>query len=291
MGIGWKTATLPNRFPALHKKARACSNSVGPYLVRDGYGDCRVVVETPRHEGDLFELSLEEMVEVLRVNIRVCDEIERDPRIKYVASFRNKGKEIGVSLTHPHGQVYGMPFVPPRVRAELRNANNYHKRNSRCLFCHIISLERKQSSRLIYENRGFTAFLPFFAMWPFEVHVYPRRHFQMLRELTKNEIVTLADALRTITGGYSRLYEREMPYIMFIHQGPSRRKAPHFHFHVEFYPALRDSNRLKYPAGIEWGAGTFTYDGLPEERARTLRIAVAKFRSSMGASDAIPASQ
>lgn len=272
----WRTAVMPNRFPALSKEANACTKSFEVFRVRKGYGDCRVVVETSKHEGDLFELSLEEVVDALRTTIQTCKEMERDPRIRYVASFRNKGKEIGVSLTHPHSQIYALPFVPPRIRTELRNALNYRKRKSACLFCAMLSLERQQSSRVIYENKHFSAFMPFYAMWPFEVHVYSRRHLQMLRELRHPEVVALADMLRTITGGYSQLFEKPMPYIMFVHQGPAHQRCTHFHFHVEFYPALRDAKKLKYAAGIEWGAGVFTYDGLPEDRADMLREAVAK---------------
>jgi UDPglucose--hexose-1-phosphate uridylyltransferase len=213
-------------------------------------------------------------------NVGACKEIGRDPKIRYVASFRNKGKDIGVSLTHPHGQIYGMPFVPPRIQAELRNSRNYWKEKSSCLFCDILSLERKEASRLIYDNSRFTSFMPFFAMWPFEVHIYPKRHFQMLGELKPKEIRDLADAIRIVTGAYSKLFEREMPYTMFMHQGPEHRSTPYFHFHVEFYPALRDAYKLKYAAGIEWGAGTFTYDGLPEERAKMLRMAAAEFQDS-----------
>jgi Galactose-1-phosphate uridylyltransferase len=110
-----------------------------------------------------------------------------DEKIQFVLPFRNKGEVIGVSLTHPHSQVYVLPFIPPRIAREIEMQKKFIEEHGECLICHITKLERDGKERVIYENRDFVAVLPFFAMWPYEVHIYPLRHFGSLKELKKEE--------------------------------------------------------------------------------------------------------
>jgi len=276
-GEGWRVLVLPNRYPALGVDAEVATSSKDIYCVKPGYGYCEVVIETPMHEGDLCDLSLEHLKEVIDAFSQRYVELGRDPKIKYVFEFRNKGAAIGVSLHHPHSQIYALPFIPPRVKRELDNSRKFYKKNGRCLFCRILELEYESKSRILYENADFTVFLPFFAMWPYEVHVYPRRHVQNLPMLTEEERYSLADALKVITKAYNMLFDMNLPYIMAVHQSPTDGgEYKYYHLHIEFYPPNRDANKLKYAAGIEWGAGVFTYDGLPEERAMQLKKAVNK---------------
>jgi len=197
--------------------------------------------------------------------------------VKYVAEFRNKGKEIGVSLTHPHSQIYALPFIPPRIKAELKSFLGYYRKKGTCLLCDIIKMEEKEKFRIIYENKHFIAILPYYAMWPYEIHVYPRRHIQTLADLNDEEMLYLADILRVITATYNNLFDRDLPYIMVIHQRPTNNKDyGYYHMHIEFYQPYREYNKLKYAAGIEWGFWIFTYDDIPEEKANELKRACNK---------------
>lgn len=275
-GYGWRVLVLDNRYPALRPDAKPSREGRDIYRVEPGYGYCKVVVETPEHEGDLSDISLDDLVLYVRELARVTRELCSDPKIHYVMPFRNKGEVIGVSLTHPHSQVYALPFVPPRVRVEMRNMEEFWRERGECLLCRILKLELEEKVRLLYRNSGFTAFLPFFAMWPYEVHVYANRHVGSLCELSEEETADLADALKVVTAAYNSLFDFSLPYMMIFHQRPCKERADYFHFHVEFYPVHRERDKLKYAAGIEWGAWTFTYDALPEEKAAELRAAVAK---------------
>ncbi|MEM4811043.1 MAG: galactose-1-phosphate uridylyltransferase, partial [Thermofilum sp.] len=186
-----------------------------------------------------------------------------------------------VSLTHPHSQVYILPFVPPRVEREHRMMSEHRSRYGGCLLCEILKQEEEEGSRLLYLNVEFTAFLPFFAMWPYEAHVYSRRHVERLDELDRASLEQLADALRVIVAAYNELFGFSLPYMMVFHQKPCRGYEG-FHLHVEFYPVHRARDKLKYPAGIEWGAWVFTYDAVPEEKAAELRAAVKKAVEKLG---------
>jgi len=275
-GYGWDVLVLKNRFPALRPDAKPSRESRDLYKVEPGYGHCRVVIETPQHEGDLSDIPLETLGKYIFALASVTEELCRDEKVEYVMPFRNKGEAIGVSLSHPHSQVYALPFIPPRVKLEIRNMEEFWRENSKCLLCHILELERDEGVRLLYGNDGFTAFLPFFAMWPYEVHIYANRHVGTLKELNEDERLDLADTLKVVTAMYNNLFDFSLPYIMVFHQRPCKVEAKYFHIHVEFYPIHREKDKLKYAAGIEWGAWTFTYDALPEAKAKELKAALTR---------------
>ncbi len=267
---------LPNRYPVLDVSAEKPENK-GFYKKARAIGKCGVIVETPEHDvKDLDELSLEQMKQVIGAWIKITEQSSEDKRIAYLMIFRNKGKEIGVSLTHPHGQFYALPFIPLKVRLKINNAREYYKKNGECLFCRILKEELASNERVIYENQDYVLFMPFFANWPFEVHIYPKRHVQFLTQLNQREIENLADIIRVTTATLNTLFERQMPYIMGIFQAPFNGRAEFYHMHIEFYPILRDANKIKYAAGIETTTWEFTYDGLPEENAERLREACRK---------------
>ncbi|HID16671.1 TPA: galactose-1-phosphate uridylyltransferase, partial [Candidatus Bathyarchaeota archaeon] len=254
-----------------------------PYKVRRAAGHCEVIVETRRHEGDLSDLSVEELQKVIDVFADRYEKLGAKKYVKYVFEFRNKGRAIGVSLHHPHSQLYAFPFIPPKIRRELASAKAYMKKFGECLFCRILEEEKDRGERLICENEAFACFLPFFAKWPYETHVYSKRHAQSLLDFGSSERRSLAKILRDVTAAYNNLFSFSMPYVMAIHQKPTDGKDySHYHFHIEFYPPYRTKDKLKFPAGIERGAGVFGYDGNPEEKARELKRALERAKSSLG---------
>lgn len=262
----------PNDFPAFSIPApEPALAGDGFYKVRRCHGKCDVVLYHPDHHTSLPQLSLDHLVKLVRLWRRRFTELKATPGIRYVLIFENKGAVIGVTMPHPHGQIYAFPLVPPRLEKELAAARAHQRRHRRCLFCDILAKERRDGRRIIAENRGFTAFIPFYARWPYEVHVYARRHIGALDEFRPAEERGLAEILKWVTLKYDNLFQMSFPYMMLIHQAPTRGKFPYFHFHIEFYPPHRSKDKLKYLASVETGAGTFLNDSLAEEKAAELR--------------------
>lgn len=273
----WDVASLPNRYPALIENPPEPSRENLEILETvEARGACRVLIETPEHEGDLYTLSLEHVNKVIKLFKEEYIDLSSKAHIRYVAMFRNKGKEIGVSLTHPHSQIYALPFTPARIQVELESMLEYYEKRGKCLICDIVEYELGVKKRLIYKNEHYVALLPFYAMWPYEVHIYPRRHVNSVKDLSEEEDLHLADVLRVVTATYTALLERDAPYIMVFHNPPAKGEYPFYHFHIEFYQPYREKDKLKHAAGIEWGFWVFTYDGSPEKKAEELKEACKK---------------
>jgi UDPglucose--hexose-1-phosphate uridylyltransferase len=199
-------------------------------------------------------------------------ELSEHEFIKYVFIFENKGEAIGVTLNHPHGQIYGFPYIPPKIERELEQSRTHQEKTGRCLICDILIDERKDGRRVVCENDSFTAIVPFFAKYPYEVHIYSRRHLQALTDLSAGEQHELAAILKTVLVKYDNLFDYSFPYMMVFHQRPTDgANYGYYHFHIEFYPPMRTATKLKYLAGCESGAGSFINDTLAEEKAEELR--------------------
>jgi UDPglucose--hexose-1-phosphate uridylyltransferase len=202
-------------------------------------------------------------------------ELKKLEFVKYVFIFENKGEAIGVTLHHPHGQIYAYPFVPPRIQKEIDQSKEHQARTGHCLLCSILEQERLGGQRLIAENESFSAYIPFFSRWPYEVHVVARRHCQALDHFSEKERRELASLMKALLAGYDSLFHMSFPYMMVMHQQPATDEDhSSYHFHIEFYPPLRTANKLKYLAGSETGAGMFINDTMPESKAAELRSCV-----------------
>lgn len=262
-----------NRFPSLRRTPeQPAVESSDLYAVRPAQGICEVVLYSAHHNSSLAQEPVEQIYKLVRVWTDRFQELSALEFVKYVFIFENKGEAIGVTLHHPHGQIYAYPFVPPRITNELENFAQHVERTGRCLLCDIQIEERRDSKRVVAENESFIALVPFFARWPYETHLYSTRHFQALTDMSSSEQRDLASMLKMVLAAYDRLFNASFPYMMVIHQRPTDGGSYHFyHFHIEFYPPLRAANRLKYLAGSETGAGMFINDTLPEEKASELR--------------------
>ena len=278
----WDVVVLPNKYPALIPNPSPASKpSFNLYEVLDARGVAEVIVETPEHEGDLHTINLEHLWKVIKIYKQEFERLSKLSYVEYVAIFRNKGREVGVSLSHPHSQIYALPFTPPRIKLEIDSFQEYWKKQRKCMLCDILDYELMERSRLVYENPAFIVLLPYYAMWPYELHVYPKKHVRFISEVCDEDLRFLADSLRVVTATYNALLDRDAPYIMVLHNHPSKGDYP-YHFHVEFYQPYRDKEKLKYAAGIEWGYWVFTYDGVPEERAKELRDVCKEAISRLG---------
>jgi UDPglucose--hexose-1-phosphate uridylyltransferase len=199
--------------------------------------------------------------------------------VAYVYIFENKGEEVGVTLHHPHGQIYALPFVPPFAQAELDASRTNLEAADRCLHCEEIDRELR-GPRVVLAETSMVAFVPNAARWPYEVHLYPRRHVASIADLYDDERTDLAQTLMRVTSTYDRHFGFSTPYVMAMHQAPTDGRAwPEAHLHIEFYPPHRRTDRLKYLAGVELGAGTFVNDTMPEDTAAQLRVAAEGDRS------------
>ena len=271
-------AVFENRFPSLQlppPKAAVRGSALLP--VQPAAGLCEVVVYSSRHDGTLAQESTAQIAKLVEVWCDRFRELGQRPEIKYVLIFENKGEAIGVTLSHPHGQIYAFPFIPPIPNREIRAMRRALRQTHRCLLCSVLAAERRAATRVVYENAGFTAVVPFYARYPYEVHLLARRHVGDLLQLDAAERRQLADALKRVTAGYDRLFGFSFPYMMLLHQQPTDgRRHPYFHFHIEFLPPYRTASKLKYLAGCESGAGTYINDSLAEEKAAEMRIAIER---------------
>jgi UDPglucose--hexose-1-phosphate uridylyltransferase len=268
-----------NRFPSLSSRpSTPAVEGSELYPVRPSEGVCEVVLYSPNHSSTLAGESLTQIDKLVRVWTDRFRELGALDFVKYVFIFENKGEAIGVTLHHPHGQIYAYPFIPPRIARELEESKQHQAKTGRCLLCDILAEERRDGRRIVAANSSFVAFIPFFARWPYETHVYATRHLQALTDLSRAEQKDLAALLKTVLVAFDRLFDLSFPYIMVMHQRPvDGDPYEHYHFHIEFYPPLRAANRLKYLAGSETGAGMFINDTLPEEKAAELRGHVTPF--------------
>ena len=186
--------------------------------------------------------------------------------------FENRGVEVGVTLHHPHGQIYAYPMVPPIPARELERQQAYFAEHRRGLLEHLIEAEMGDGRRIIHLNDRVVAFIPACARYSYEVWIAPRRPAPSLAELDSDERRDLAVALKTVLLKFHGLWARPFPYVMVFHQAPTDGALhPEAHLHLEFYPPYRMPGRLKYLAGSELGGGLFTADTLPELKAEELR--------------------
>jgi len=270
----FEVVVFENRFPAIGP------DPVGDRPARPASTGCEVVVYTPEHELTLAQLPPERVRLLIDVWADRYAELGARPEVAYVYIFENKGEEVGVTLHHPHGQIYALPFVPPFAATELDAARERMEATGRCLHCEQIEREAA-GPRTVFADESIVAFVPQAARWPYELHVYPRRHAATITDLDATERAAMADALLRATRAYDRHFGFSTPYVMALHQAPTDgRPWPQAHLHFEFYPPHRRPDRLKYLAGVELGAGTFVNDTRPEDTAEHLRRAAERPISS-----------
>ncbi|MFQ3549674.1 MAG: galactose-1-phosphate uridylyltransferase [Armatimonadota bacterium] len=271
----YEIVVFENRFPSLsHPAPRPAVEETDLYKIKPADGICEVVVYTPNHNGTLADSSITQIRNLIEVWADRYEELGGRDFIDYVLIFENKGKEIGVTLTHPHGQIYAFPFIPPFIQQELNSSKAYHQKNGKCLYCNIIEEEKKDGRRIVAENDLFVAFIPFFARFPYEVYILPKNHKSDMSSLDDKERDHLANILKVVLTKYDNLWGFSLPYMMIMHQAPTdSRDHSYFHYNIQFHPPYRTANKLKYLAGCESGAGNFINDTLAEEKAEELRNA------------------
>jgi UDPglucose--hexose-1-phosphate uridylyltransferase len=222
-------------------------------------GYCDVVLYSPEHTKLPSELPVEQWEKVINLWARRTAELQADTNIKHIMIFENTGQAVGVTMPHPHGQIYAFPFVPPRVEKELATV----AKSAECLYCLIRAKELKEDTRIILATPHFVAFSPYFARFPCETCIYANRHVGSLTDFTAEEKADFASILSRMRKKYDALFGFPMPLMMVLHQN--------VHFYVEFLPLQRSATKLKYLAAVESSMGTFLEDVTPEDAAAQLR--------------------
>lgn len=267
-----------NDFPALTTSPDIpYADSTGFYTSAENYGKCEVILYSPEHTAKFYELSIDHIDELLALISERCDALAADERIKYVYPFENKGEAVGVTMPHPHGQLYGYPFVPQKLEVELASAKAYHAdHDGHCLFCDMNHAELTAKERIVAENDSFLGYIPFFTDYPYGVFIVSKRHMGYLSECTAKERRDLAEMLKYLTKSFDALFDAPFPYMMVYHQRPVNSEAhadsgEYFHFHIEFYPPFREANKIKYYASSEMGAWAAANTSAVEETAPVLK--------------------
>jgi UDPglucose--hexose-1-phosphate uridylyltransferase len=236
------------------------------------HGLCKVLCFHPNHSLTLARMTRAEIRRVVDAWTQEYEELAGLGWIEYAQIFENRGALMGASNPHPHCQIWATGFVPDEPAAETTAQREHLARTGRCLLCDYLAAESAAQERVIFQNEHFTALVPWWAIWPFEVLVVSRRHLGALPELNQDEREGLADALKRLTTRFDNLFQTSFPYTMGFHQSPTDKQAhPEWHFHAHFYPPLlRSATVRKFMVGFEM-LGMPQRDITPEAAAQRLR--------------------
>lgn len=273
----YDVAVFENRFPSLSGAGAPGSGFGLPTDLLDGFtsapgvGRCEVVCFSSEHDASFASLPFEHARLVVSAWQHRTRDLLARPGVAQVFCFENRGEDIGVTLTHPHGQVYAYPYVTPRTRDILRQAEAFTAATGGNLFADTLDRELADGSRIVLRTEHTTAFVPFAARWPVEVHVYPNRHVHTVADLTDAEADDLTRTYLELLRRFDRLYDTPLPYISALHQYRPTDAAGHGWFHLEAMSVRRGPGKLKYLAGSESAMDAFIGDVLPEAVAERLR--------------------
>jgi len=235
------------------------------YRASPATGRSRVVCYTPRHDLTLAQLPHDEVLGLLQALQAQYRELGAEKGVRHVLVFENKGEVVGVSNPHPHCQIYATNFVFKTIEQEAEAQHDSP------LFRQIIQAEEDDGRRILVRRGQALAFIPYFARYPYETYVAPRETHASLAGLSAAELSDFAAVLRETLIRLDNLWRMSFPYVMVLHQAPTDREYPGFHFHIEIHPPLRKPGLLKYLAGPEIGGGNFLNDTSPEDKAAELQ--------------------
>lgn len=271
-----------NDFPALSQNPPNPDDVATDFFkTSENYGKCEVILYSPKHTVTLPELSDGHMKKLVDLWCERFTEISKDEKIKYIFIFENRGEMVGVTMPHPHGQIYGYPFIPKKLQLEVESAKEYHAENGECIFCDILKNEISEDKRIVFKNEHFTVYLPFYSEYPYGIYIMSNSHKQYITEFNEDEKLCLGTTIRDTVGMLDSLFGFAFPYMMCMHNAPinSGNFSDDFHFHIEFFPPMRSADKQKFNASSETGVWTHCNPTCPEETSEELRQAYAKFIS------------
>jgi len=270
----YQVVVFENRFPSLatHVDLDVPASAPGSPLaeVRPGLGRADVVCFTSDHERTFAELDPQRARLIVDAWAQRTEVMAALPGVEHVFPFENHGEEIGVTLSHPHGQVYAYPFVPPRVERVLRSVRRHAEATGGDLFAELVDAERS-GPRVVAANEHWVAFVPAAARWPYEVQLFPTRRVPDIPALGDAERDAFVEVYLDVLGRFARRFDTPMPYIASWNQAPVNDGRDEWWLHLQLFSFRRAAGKLKYLAGSESGMGTFISDTNPEDIAEQLR--------------------
>lgn len=270
----YDVVVFENRFPSFAQGVPNPGERPIPMVQREpGIGRCEVVCFTADHNSSFGELSPARVRTVVDAWADRTAALSALPGVQQVFPFENRGEEIGVTLSHPHGQIYGYPFVTPKTARMLEVARAYHAEAGRPLMGDVLAAEHASGRRVVATSEHWTAFVPAAARWPVEVHVVPHRQVPDLVALDGAERDDFAVLYLSVLERLDALYGRPLPYIAAWHQAPVKSSREMAWLHLELFSVLRTATKLKYLAGSESGMAVWINDVTPEQIADRLRAA------------------
>ncbi|MGH3391459.1 MAG: galactose-1-phosphate uridylyltransferase [Actinomadura sp.] len=271
----YDVAVFENRFPSFDARTPQVDPYVdGQELVerRRGAGRCEVVCFTSDHNAAFSGLPVSRVRTVIEAWADRTAALSELADVEQVFVFENRGVEIGVTLHHPHGQIYGYPYVTPRTRQMITAAERHHAATGRELFADVLAAEQKAEVRVIRQGEHWTLFVPAAARWPVEVHLMPHRHVPDLAALSAAERDELAELYADLLRRCDALYETPLPYVAGWHQAPVRTARDRIRLHLQLFSVRRAADKIKYLAGSESGMAAWVNDVPPEQIAERLRV-------------------
>ncbi|MBV6644631.1 MAG: UDP-glucose--hexose-1-phosphate uridylyltransferase [Cyclobacteriaceae bacterium] len=247
------TYSFVNDFGALQSDVPDGDFEQGFFRAKRERGICKVVCFSPRHDLTIPELSNDEIKGVIDLWVRECQQLALIPYVNHIQIFENKGSVMGCSNPHPHGQIWAQETVPVEPDKKQTRQSLYYLKNKRSLIADYLEKELESGERIVFENEHFVTLVPFWAIWPYETMIVPKRWMRRITELTEEERFAFADAYRRITIRYDNLFKTSFPYSAGIHQAPfDENKYPEWHWHMVFYPPLlRSATIKKFMVGYE----------------------------------------
>ena len=242
-----------NDFAALQKDSKNFKVKEGLLHAQSERGICKVICFSPDHSKSLAQMEVMDIQKVVFAWQKECKELGSHPDINYVQIFENKGAVMGCSNPHPHGQIWSQSTLPNEVYKKDEQQQAYYKKNKRSLLRDYLKQELLLQERIIFENEAFVVLVPFWAIWPFETMIIPKKHQSDILALKKEESLLFAEAIAVITKAYDTLFDTSFPYSSGIHQAPTDGgDNSHWHWHMSFYPPLlRSATVKKFMVGYE----------------------------------------
>ncbi|BBZ10569.1 galactose-1-phosphate uridylyltransferase [Mycobacterium branderi] len=266
----YDVVVFENRFPSLCGTGSTLAVPDG-FVPVPGYGRCEVICFSSDHTGSFADLEASHARLVVDAWRHRTADLMGLAGVEEVFCFENRGEEIGVTLSHPHGQIYGYPYLTPRTAVMLEQAREHRNRFGRNLFEDLLAREVTDGSRVVARTSSFTAFVPFAARWPVEVHVYPNRFVHNLVDLSDGELDDFAQIYLDLLRRFDRMYSAPLPYMSALHQYADTDAQREGYFHVELMSIRRSATALKYLAASESAMDAFISDVMPEAVAERLR--------------------
>ena len=274
----YQVAVFENRFPSFLVAEAGADLGGEPHWNAEvpAHGRCEVVAYTADHDGSVASLDPGRMRLVMSAWIDRVRELSTLPGIRYVFVFENRGAEVGVTLHHPHGQIYAYPFVPDAVVENLRTAKSYRARSGGSLLDAVVDRECEDGRRVIVVNEYWVAFVPFAARWPYEVQIHPIAHRISLDELTDSEQASFAELFPRLVRALDSLFDSPFPYMAGWTQAPTQGSTEELadsRLFLRLISNRRAADKLKYLASSESLMGAYVNDISPETAAEQIRRA------------------